>query len=287
MRRRINHGALRSSGSRDSGQTWRLRSAASSCATAAAQQRLLSRQPLIAYKRRREQIALPRRLISPELGWKDMNEEFDTVISLGARCQVAHQLRRKFPHLKSQFFDWLNTPDQALVEILNEGMKGFPDDLPLSLGPSHQHQFNHRHIIEGRFGTLLSHDFINDGSDIYDQWKSVKEKYKKTTSRFHETVERSDNILFVRMSFGLTGSLGYDTDSRANHDLAIDIKKAIVRTFPNLKFSLLLISHVREDETVDGNLTVSYLPEQIGETWEGKNEDWDMLLDRYKIVDAR
>ncbi len=174
-----------------------------------------------------------------------MIECFDAVISLGGRCQVAHQLRRKYPSLKSKFFDWLITPDKSLIEMLGDGMIGFSIKTTLLQGPSHKKSFGHVHIIEGDYGTLLSHDFINDGSEASAQWKQIKGKYDATTLRFHEALGGGARVLFVRMSFGRSGSFGYDIGDRANLALGLQISASISKNWPNLEYKLVLISYKR------------------------------------------
>jgi Putative papain-like cysteine peptidase (DUF1796) len=213
-----------------------------------------------------------------------MIETFDAVISLGGRCQVAHQLRRKYPGMKSKFFDWLITPDKSLIEMLADGMTGFSEETPLVEGLSHRKNFGHVHIVEGSYGTLLSHDFVNDGSEPGTQWKQIKGKYDRTVLRFHETLDSGGRVLFVRMSFGRSGSFGYDVADRANLELGMQISASISKYWPYLEYSLILISHVREDAVVNGNIEIVYMPEQLEWIWDGKDLDWDYLLDsRVKV----
>ena len=208
-----------------------------------------------------------------------MIETFDAIISLGGRCQVAHQLRRKYPNMKSKFFDWLITPDQSLIAMLRDGMTGFSNETPLVQGPSHLKKFGHAHIVEGDYGTLLSHDFVNAGSEPGAQWKQIKGKYDRTVLRFHETLGSGGRILFVRMSFGRSGSFGYDVDDRANLELGKKIAASISKFWPDLEYKLILISHIKEDAVIHGNIEIIYAPEQFEWIWEGKDQHWDYLLD--------
>ena len=208
-----------------------------------------------------------------------MIETFDAIISLGGRCQVAHQLRRKYPAMKSKFFDWLITPDQSLIAMLRDGMTGFSILTPLVQGPSHRKKFGHVHIVEGDYGTLLSHDFVNDGRAPGDQWKQIKGKYDRTILRFHEALGSGGRVLFVRMSFGRSGSFGYDVDDRANLELGTKIAASISKNWPDLDYSLILISHIEADDVVCGNIEILYAPEQFEWNWEGKDLDWDFMLD--------
>lgn len=208
-----------------------------------------------------------------------MIEAFDAVISLGGRCQVAHQLRRKYPSMKSKFFDWLITPDQSLIDMLDDGMTGFSSETPLSQGPSHRKSFGHIHMVEGRYGTLLSHDFVNDGGDPGAQWVRIKGKYDATALRFHETLGSGGRVLFVRMSFGRSGSFGYDVGDRANLALGKKISASIAKHWPDLEYKIILVSHIAEDAIVEGDIEVVYAPEQLDWIWSGTDLDWDFLLD--------
>jgi len=208
-----------------------------------------------------------------------MIETFDAVISLGGRCQVAHQLRRKYPGMKSKFFDWLITPDQSLIDMLGDGMTGFSSDTPLAEGHSHHKNRAHSHIVEGSYGTLLSHDFINDGGAPGAQWKLIKGKYDRTVMRFHDTLGSGGRVLFVRMSFGRSGSFGYDAGDRANLALGMQIAASIDKFWPDLEYKLMLISHIEADAVIFNNIEIIYVPEQLEWIWDGKDQDWDFLLD--------
>lgn len=225
---------------------------------------------------------VPSRVAAGAASWKarrSVSETYDTVISLGSRCQVAHQLRRKYPHSKSQFFDWLITPDEPLLQILCDGMTGFADDISLSLGASNRETSSYLHVVEGAYGTLLSHDFNNDGVDPNEQWKSIKGKYQTTTCRFHEALDAGKRVLFLRMSFGQSGSMGYDADDRADLELGEALRDRIDSHWPELDYDLMLISHHPDDVAQQGNLEIAYMPEQLEWNWQGKDADWDALLD--------
>lgn len=213
-----------------------------------------------------------------------MIESYDTVISLGSRCQVAHQLRRKYPQCKSQFFDWLITPDEPLLNILSDGMIGFSDEITLSVGHSHRIKMETSHIVEGFYGTLLSHDFQNDGSDPHEQWKIIKRKYETTTCRFHDAMNAGLKVLFLRMSFGPSGSFGYDAEDRADLELGNLLRLIIHKHWPELDYNLILVSHHEEDVALDGNLEIAYMPEQAEWAWQGQDADWDALLDSRLIM---
>lgn len=211
-------------------------------------------------------------------------EAFDSMISLGGRCQVAAQLRRRYPMLKAQPFDWLITPDASLLKMLERGVPGFSADLPLEIAPSHTAHMNKSHVREGEYGTLLSHDFLNDGTDFQAQWPLIRPRYDHVFRRFHETLEASQRILFVRMSFGRSGSFGSDIDDRASPDMGSRIADLIRQRWPKLAFHLLCISHKEEDTGCTPNVTVLHMPEQKAWKWNGDDAIWDRLLAPYGLT---
>ena len=202
------------------------------------------------------------------------------MIGLGGRCQVSHQLRRKFPGYQAQFFDWLITPDAALVKILEAGMAGFPDDLEFKIGQSNKPGIKQMHVVDGAYGTALLHEFEHEEAGPARQWATSKGKFEKLTARFHETVQSGGRVLFVRMSFGNPGTFGYDLEDRANGELGQKISAAIERHWPNLDYKLLMISHKAEDVGQEGRVEVVHLPEQIYWIWTGKDAAWDAILDQ-------
>lgn len=211
-------------------------------------------------------------------------QSFDAILSLGSRCQVAHQLRRIYPQIGANFFDWLITPDQALLKMLDEGLPGFSEGVSFKLGPSHKKPYRHRHVLESDYGCLLSHDFLNDGAPLESLWPAIKGKYEKTSARFRETLSGARRVLFVRMSFGPPGSFGYDREDRADFAFGQEVSRRIRARWPELDYRLLLISHHAEDARREGEIEVVHLPEQTAWNWQGLNEDWDRVFKPYALA---
>lgn len=206
---------------------------------------------------------------------------YTQVVSLGGRCQVAHQLNRFFKNsLDSQIFNWLITPDRSLLDMLEDRFAKFYNP-EFKIGSSNMPHYEHAHVFECGYGILLSHDFKNDSTPILEQWDDIKGKYIHLISRFFSLLKSRERILFVRQSCGKMGSFGYDVNDRANFDLGVRLQNLIKRINPDLLFDILLVSHFEVDVAQVEGISVAYMPEQ-NEIWSGHDLLWDRILSPIK-----
>lgn len=116
-----------------------------------------------------------------------------TFVSLGHHCQAAYQIRRvSVPRARAQFFDWLVTPHDGLIALLQNRFCGFliKENL-LTRGA----RGKYHDVTDVRFRTRLLHDFPLSVS-LDDGLGAVQRKYRVLADRFLALPRRE--LIFIR-----------------------------------------------------------------------------------------
>jgi len=148
------------------------------------------------------------------------------VISLGADCVVAGSLRRFGYKECSYCFDWnINTLD-FIIDCFNTKFSIF------------ENLFEHCKVSGN--SRLKYNDGIYFYHDVNVVSNELKEKYKRRSKRLHSFLnETKERILFIR---------------KGKDDTIKDVQKlkqAIINNYPDLKFKILLLNNIKEDNESD------------------------------------
>src|ERR1700722_19451349 len=116
-----------------------------------------------------------------------------TFVSLGHHCQAAYQIRRvSAPRARAQFFDWLVTPHDGLIALLQNRFCGFLTKENLltrgAYGRNHD-------VVDVLFRIRLLHDFPLSVS-LADGLGAVQRKYRVLADRFLDLPHR--DLIFIR-----------------------------------------------------------------------------------------
>jgi hypothetical protein len=216
-----------------------------------------------------------------------MPECFDYILSLGGRCQVAHQLRRVFPVATQAFpFDWLITSDASLIRLLEADFADFLAPGDLVENATNRPEFSHRHVRETRYGTLLTHDIRQDVA-LATAWPELQAKYAFLIARWRSVLASGARVLFLRQSYGPTDAVKDDATDLADAALGARIAAAITAHYPRLEFELLCLPHRAPPETaVVSSVTLTPMPQRAPWVWTGDDAAWDALLAGYRLRPA-
>jgi hypothetical protein len=212
--------------------------------------------------------------------------EFDDIISLGGRCQIAHQLRRIRPYADRAFpFDWLITPDASLLRLLEHDFADFLRLDGLAENATSRAEFSYRHVVETRYGIVLTHDF-KQGTAIAAAWPAVRQKYVFLIDRWRSLLASDRRILFIRQSYGRTDAVTNDLDDLADAAMGGRIAKAIACTYPRLRFRILCLTHrpPTAAEPLPPGIDVAHVPQRTPWSWTGCDAAWNSLLARHVVL---
>jgi hypothetical protein len=114
-------------------------------------------------------------------------------VSLGSHCQAAYQIRRvSVPRAKAQFFDWLVTPHDGLIALLQNRFGEFLTKENLLVRGAHG---RYHDVVDVLFGIKLLHDFPRSVS-LADGLSAVQQKYRVLAGRFLALPHK--DLIFIR-----------------------------------------------------------------------------------------
>lgn len=115
-------------------------------------------------------------------------------ISLCDHCNVGFALRKFFKEEPASPFDWLITPTNALIDILNTGGEKF--------GLSISYAMNGNSIVCESYGYLYHHEFSRNAKDhcivTVEDLKNCREKLLHKYKKMIDLSKMEKNPLFIR-----------------------------------------------------------------------------------------
>lgn len=161
-------------------------------------------------------------------------------VSLGCNCWQAVALRNKTHGLRDAAFpfDWLFTLDNdLLIKCLDEKFKYFND-------PSQMRRYEKTCVENIRYNFKFTHDWPyrdeRDSAQRYrEQLDFIKNKYTRRINRFDSIRDFKGKVFFVRCfqtDYQYKGEPGWNAQS------AIKLNNALKRFFPDLNFTLVVVS---------------------------------------------
>ena len=209
-------------------------------------------------------------------------KSYDYVISLGAACGTAYQIRTHFPHAKAFPLDWLITPFDSLFALIEDDFR--------NLAPEEHLRYGDDGIVYNHAVPLLfPHDFEKSGVIGDSHWKPsidrANSRFAYLVNRLHDTLRTSASIAFVRHQGA--NVLGSDIIPRVSSEKVNRLCDLIENKYPNLDFDLFLVSGHDNDDPVPLNprvkkFDVRYTDENEwpnhDDRWRGASEDWDTVF---------
>lgn len=161
-------------------------------------------------------------------------------VSLGCNCWQAQALRSKAHGLRDAAFpfDWLLTFNNDLViKCLDEKFKHFCD-------ASQLRRYGKTHVENIYYNFQFTHDWAyRDEKDSPQRYKEqlefIKNKYTRRINRFDSIRDFKGKVFFVRC---LQVDPKYKGENGWNAQNAINLNNALRRYFPDLNFTLVIVS---------------------------------------------
>jgi hypothetical protein len=210
---------------------------------------------------------------------------FDYIVSLGASCTAAYQIRSYFGQEIAFPFDWLITPWSSMIELVTNGFVGFIDEEHLAPYKDYFSIMNTKHPI------LHHHDFSREEGVVTPRWKdevaNVRGKYDYLCARWERVLDGCDSVLFVRHQGH--NHLDDELITRISVPEANSFCSLLEDKFHNLRFSVLFASAVAYDpqHVLHSKAIVSEVrytdfqewPDPL-DYWRGCTLDWKAVFDR-------
>jgi hypothetical protein len=191
------------------------------------------------------------------------SREYDSIVSAGAWCAPAHNIRRVFGRDRAYPFDWWVSPYKSFITLLDENFANLlnPENLILTEGNAS--------VRCNYYGILHHHDFRRNEEDkvtsnFMAELPNVIAKTRALINRLYADVEGRD-VLFVRSSLW-DGDGKYQQGSELR-DRAIALWTALANCYSHARrLDLLVLAPLSPEEIPfrKGNIIIRTLGDRIG-----------------------
>ena len=208
------------------------------------------------------------------------------VISLGYRCEVAHQIRTRFGDERAMPFDWLITPLSSIPLMVEEEFRHMID--PAWLEPAEVVRRGRvvTTVVNRRYQVLIPHEFPQDAArSLAPDWREhlpqARAKWEFLAERWRSAMATEQPILFVRRGGDVrlpdkalmpTSARGHLEVLAALRSVARDCRLLVVDAGCDLGGTGILTDSL---ETAGADDVA-----EDDETWSGPPQAWARVLDR-------
>ncbi len=193
---------------------------------------------------------------------------YDKVISLGASCQVAHQIRRNFPaQPESYLFDWLGTyNEESLAAAICDGVSEIGRLENLSVRVPKVEGDKYWKIQDDKYIISMMHQFPSIKL-IEDGYGAFRGKFDFLTKRWNDLAASDAAVLFVRT---IKGNSKIDDSP---------ILEAVRERHPTLNFDMLFV-HTDGSASPALRRSERVLVGGVGRStdWKGDDGSWEALF---------
>lgn len=199
----------------------------------------------------------------------NIRTSYDAIISLGAYCQTAYQLKRKNLRTFSAPLDWMISSNLANVNLLlQNNFKNFMDynNLIIQDIPN-----DYSYVITDSLYNIESHhDFplvLKDKHPL-SSYPVFKEKLNKKIEIFNHVIASGGRMLFVRMV--------------ANYEEVVELN-SILKQIVKGDFSILIINFSQDIKVTErfwdiDNVGSVEIIHTFPQRWEGCDSSWNEIL---------
>ncbi|MEH3144575.1 MAG: DUF1796 family putative cysteine peptidase [Methylobacterium frigidaeris] len=208
---------------------------------------------------------------------------YDSVISIGGACEVAHQLRQFTGNHSANLFDWWITPFNGLVNVIENDFEGL-------LLQQNMTVVSRRSVACSRYGIVHHHDFRRDSEgfivreEIPSRVVELNSKHTMLVSRFRRSLSETRRILLVR---GWLDKLHEKRSSAQRGSLDHDFERLIsaVRTrFPEANVSFLFVNYNTSDYVGDNVFFDDVHDYDDKVDWRGSTRGWHEMLSKHVTI---
>lgn len=208
--------------------------------------------------------------------------KFSRVISIGAVCQVAHQIEQRFGFRINNPFDWIVTPLASIDKIFSDDGAQFGKNVEI-IGDT---------AVCEHYGVGYHHEFPRDEKQcpIINEktLAACREKLRHKYERFLSTLSDGRPTLFIRMlgHFKTRALYVRDPDPVSIEDLN-SLATSFARKFPALPFSIAYVyqreftSNKFDRAGLDPRIHPFLLAHDPQDDWSGNTTSWVKLFQRF------
>lgn len=199
----------------------------------------------------------------------EIKTSYNSIISLGAYCQIIHQLERKKLKNFSGPFDWISSPCLSDVnKLLTNKFVSFMEYSNLIVEGSAN---NITYIVKDNLYNISSyHDFplVPNNKNPLSLYPIFKKRLDIKVDNFLRICTNSNSLLFIRM--------GASYEEITN--LVSILKDLVKKEFTLLVINLSTNKYIAEHDWGIKNVCTVEIEDTLSTRWEGCDSTWDQLL---------
>jgi len=187
-----------------------------------------------------------------------LEQPYDALINLGGECQVAYQMRLHGIRSESLPFDWIITPFESLVKIVQERFENFLKKENLVFIENEKEKY----VFDTYYGIRFLHDFKLQPDFIKD-YDRIQQTYARRIERFLELLQKSKHALFIRKTI--------------TKEQAITLRSLLQSITPDNTFIILAADqnpHTQQPWNLD-QIKNFYLETPVPASWKGDAQSWE------------
>lgn len=213
--------------------------------------------------------------------------KYDSVISVGGNCEVAHNLREFTGSTSAHVFDWWVAPFPGVIDLLDSNFTGLFESSNMEI------MGDRKAVRCKRYGIIHHHDFKRDENkrviveEVEEQLPKLTAKYAALLSRLLGACSDGRRVLLIRSWREIIHEpKGYPKQLIPGvpiYDFS-GFVDAFRRRFPDANISVLFVNYggqrVDIDEVYFDNI------KDYGDTpgWQGSALGWRELLNRHVTI---
>ncbi len=209
---------------------------------------------------------------------------YTKIISLGGRCEVAHQVTRKFgAKTVPGFFDMLASSIDSVIEVIDSNFENFI--APEHLAPLGNWDGNTTHrLLQTRYNIGIVHAFRRQFS-VETQIRTVRRQFELAQEYWEDLAEEPGRVLFIhRVNTNPTAEDEFRERPITPEDAA-RLHAAIRRKLADTEFDLLVVTDDGEfsEDWGGPDITHVVLRDVFPYRWQGDDGDWDEIWRRLRV----
>ncbi|MCI9570638.1 MAG: hypothetical protein HFG14_12355 [Lachnospiraceae bacterium] len=205
---------------------------------------------------------------------EELAGSYPLVVSLGAPCQVAHQMKRHHLRKCSLPFDWTVLESvPCLIKAIENNFDSYFARENLMVKGKHDHTYL---IFDERYQCMSVHDFPHvehdDLTKIFNAYPQFIDKMRRRIQRFYSEIYGAGggtNILFIRY--------------HASYEDARSLSECLKR-LTNNHYKLIVLNEAKEKKFIEENWEIeNTYAARVCQTadvpWSGYDAHWDIVLE--------
>lgn len=209
--------------------------------------------------------------------------KYDKILSIGSNCYTKKFMLSIGINQETDFFDYIGTPVWSITDLINNGFQNM----------FHYNDYKNLKILNDSYNIthipyflFFKHDFTQTHKKItqplsFVQFNQFKDKYTRRASRFHQYLNNSSSILFIRYETNknyIIHDMYKDKYTKDELNQLRDFSIMLKEKYPNLTFNILFFYSNVDESFYDNDYNILILKNTQGLSIDGTPDGISKIL---------